>query len=223
MNPVMNPAASTALGPLPPFPPEPPFPPGPPRTPWQPESRPPAPGPVSASASLVVGGDWLAERLLDRRVVALSGELDAEAVNRAVGSLALLDADGEEPVQLRLSGVTADLDAALTLIDALDLMTAPVHATALGVLAGPAVAILAVAERRTAGPHATFHLCEPRTPRGMSGREVEALADQQSRQLRRLAERLAEACRRPVDEIAADVHQGAVLDVDEAKDYGLLD
>lgn len=214
---------TAALGPRPPFPPEPPFPPRPPRTPWQPEPRAPAPGPVSASASLVVGSDWLAEKLLDRRVVALSGELDAEAVNRAVASLALLDADNEEPVQLRLSGVTAELAAALTLVDALDLMTAPVHATALGVVTGPAVALLAVAERRTAGPHARFQLSEPRVPRGISGREVEALAAEQARRLRRLAERLAEACRRPVEAVEQDIRAGKVLDAEEAREYGLVD
>src|SRR3954464_11518261 len=104
--------------PRPPPPPQPlpPEPPPLPRTPWQPEPRPAAPGPASASASVVVSGDSLADRLLGQRVIALAGGLDAETVNRAVGSLALLDASGDDPVQLRLSGVSADLDAALTLV-----------------------------------------------------------------------------------------------------------
>lgn len=214
---------NTALGPRPPFPPEPPFPPGPPHSPWQPEPRPPAAPPVSASAALVVEGDWLAERLLDRRMLALAGELDAEAVNRAVASLALLDASGDDPIALRLSGVTADLDTVLTLVDALDLVGAPVHATALGVLTGPAVALVAVAGRRTAGAHATFQLSEPRSPRGLSGREVEALAAERARQLRRLQERLAEACGRPMDDVAADMRAGRVLSAEEARAYGLVD
>ena len=212
---------STTLGPVPPLPPEPPFPPTPPRTPWQPEPRPPVPGPVSASA-VVVGPDWLAERLLDQRVIALAGHLDDDSVNRATASLALLDAAGDEPIALRLSGVSADLDGVLTLIDALDLVGAPVHATTLGLLDGPAVALVAVADRRTAGPHATFRLRQPRA-RALAGREVEAAAAQYTRQLRRLEERLAEACRRPVEEIAADVRTGRVLDAEEARAYGLVD
>lgn len=39
-----------------------------------------------------------------------------------VAELALLDASGDEPVTLRLSGVSADLDVALTVVDALDMM-----------------------------------------------------------------------------------------------------
>jgi ATP-dependent Clp protease, protease subunit len=213
--------------PVPPGPPDPPFPPRPPdwpRTPWSPEPRPPAPAPSSASATVVVDTtDWLAERLLQQRVVVLSGHLDAEVANRTVAELALLDASGDGPVRLQLSGVDADLDAALTLVDALDLMGAPVHATALGTLTGPAVAVLAVADRRAAGAHATVHLCEPRAPRGLPGREVEGWAAEHARQLHRLHERLAEACRRPVEQIAADLRAGTLLDVPEARAYGLLD
>jgi ATP-dependent Clp protease protease subunit len=210
--------------PQPPQPPQPPFPPEPlPHPPWQPVPRSAPTGPVSASASVVFQRDWLAERLLDQRIVALAGELDAETVNRTVASLALLDADGDERVHLRLSGVSGDLDAVLTLVDALDLVAAPVHATALGMLAGPVVALLAVADHRVVGAHAVLQLTEPRAPRGLSGREVEAAAEQRAHGLRRLQERLATACRRPVEEIAADMRAGRVLGAEEARAYGLAD
>jgi ATP-dependent Clp protease, protease subunit len=209
---------------FPPLPPHPPEPPRPRHDPWHPEPRPPAPGAASASAALVVGGgDWLAERLFDQRVVTLSGELDTDAVNRAVAELALLDATGNDPVRLRLSGVGVDLEGALTLVDALDLVGVPVHATSLGTLSGPAVAVLAVADRRVAGAHAMVRLCEPRAPRGVPGYEVEAWAAEHARQLRRLQERLAAACGRPVDEVAADMRAGRLLDAEEARAYGLVD
>ena len=209
---------------FPPLPPNPPEPPRPRHDPWHPEPRPPAPGAASASAALVVGGgDWLAERLLAQRVVTLSGELDTDAVNRAVAELALLDATGDDPVRLRLSGVGADLEGALTLVDALDLVGVPVHATSLGTLSGPAVAVLAVADRRVAGAHAMVRLCEPRAPRGVPGHEVEAWAAEHARQLRRLQERLAAACGRSVDEVAADMRAGRLLDAEQARAYGLVD
>lgn len=209
-------------GTWPPLPPQPPEPPRPRHSPWLPETRPPSAVPPSTSL-VVTGPDWLAQRLFDQRVVALAGELNAETANHAVAELALLDASGDEPVQLRLSGVGADLDTALTLVDALDLMGAPVHATCVGTLTGPAVALLAVAARRTAGRHTTLHLCEPRVPHVLGGREVESLAAEHTRQLRRLQERLAEACGRPADEIAADMRAGKLLTVAEARDYGLVD
>jgi len=212
---------SSTFPPLPPSPPDPPF---PRHTPWLPEPRPMTPGPVSASASMVVSdSDRLGERLLDQRVVLLAGELDDDAVNRAVAALALLDASGDEPVRLRMSGVSADVDTALPIVDALDLMGAPVHATALGRISGPAVALLAVADHRVVGAHAVLHLCEPRSPHGIPGPEAEALAAERTRRLRALQERLAAACRRSVDEIAADMRAGRLLGAQEAEDYGLVD
>jgi ATP-dependent Clp protease, protease subunit len=215
---------SRPLGTHPPLPPQPPEPPVPRHTPWLPEPRPVPPGPVSASASLSVSpGDWLGERLLEQRVVALAGEVDDETVNRTVAALALLDATGDDPVRLQLSGVGADLGSALTLLDALELMGAPVHATAVGTLTGPAIALLAVADRRTAGPHAMLHLCEPRGPHGIRGQELDAWAAEHARQLRRLQERLAAACGRSADEIAADMRTGRLLSAEEARAYGLVD
>jgi ATP-dependent Clp protease, protease subunit len=215
---------SRPLGTHPPLPPQPPEPPVPRPNPWSPEPRPVAPGPVSANASLsVAAADWLGERLLDQRVVALAGELDAETVNRTVAALALLDATGDAPVRLRLSGVGADLGSALTLLDALELMGVPVHATAVGTLTGPAIVLLAVADRRTAGPHAVLHLCEPRGPHGIRGHELDAWAAEHARQLRRLQERLADACGRTADEVAADMRAGRLLDAAEAQAYGLVD
>jgi ATP-dependent Clp protease protease subunit len=80
-----------------------------------------------------------------------------------------------------------------------------------------------VADRRVVGPHAVLQLTEPRTPRGLSGREVEAAAELRSRGLRRLQERLAAACGRAVEQIAADMRAGLVLDADQARSYGLAD
>jgi ATP-dependent Clp protease protease subunit len=202
------------------MPPEPPQ--YPPPSPWRPEPRPPV-VPAPSMQVVVAAEDWLGERLLEQRVVALAGQLDDDAVNRTVAALALLDATGDEPVALRLSSPGVDLDAALTLVDALDLVGAPVHATALGTLAGPAVALLAVADVRIVAPHAVVHLTEPRTPRGLSGREVETAAAQRARQLRRLQERLAEACGQDVDRIAEDMRLGRVLSAEEARAYGLAD
>jgi ATP-dependent Clp protease protease subunit len=169
------------------------------------------------------GTDWLAQRLLDERILALAGELDDATANETVAALGLLDASGDAPVRLRLSGVSAGLGTALTLVDALDLMGAPVHATCLGTLTGPAVAILAVADRRIAGRHTTVHLCEPRTVHGIPGRELDALAAEHARQLRRLQERLAAACGRTADDVAADMRAGRMLSAEEAQAYGLLD
>jgi ATP-dependent Clp protease, protease subunit len=209
----------------PPLPPRPPFPAPPPGTPWRPEPKPPtAPSIVPGwSVTIDAGPDWLGERMAAQRVVMLSGVVDRETANRAVATLALCDATGDDPVLLHLIDVSAELDVALMLVDALDLVGAPVHASTLGLLDGAAVAILAVADRRIAGRNASVQLREPPPPRGFAARELETHAEHHRRRLRRLQERIAAACGQPVEAVAADMRAGRLLDVDAARVYGLLD
>lgn len=202
-----------------------PLPPAPRRAPWQPGPRPPAPPPATQSQFTIVGTnqDWLDERLLERRMVSLSGWLDSAAVNRAAASLALLDASGDDPIGLRLYDVDADLDVALTLLDIVDLVGVPLHATCLGELRGAAVAILAVADHRVAGPHATLHLREPRTHLCGHAGEVTIHAEDHRRRLRLLQERIAGACRCTVEAVVTDMRKGRILTAEQARGYGLVD
>lgn len=193
-------------------------------TPWQPDPQPPAaPTTPSQSAIIDTGADWLAERMLEQRMVTLSGSLDSAAANRAAASLALLDASGDDPIELRLCDVDADLDVAFTILDALDLVGVPLHVTCLGELRGAAVAILAVADHRAAGPHATVHLREPRTYLGGHPDNVATHAEDHRRRLRQLQERLAEACHRTVDAVVVDMETGRILTAEQALGYGLID
>lgn len=193
-------------------------------TPWQPDPQPPAaPTTPSQSAIIDTGADWLAERMLEQRMVTLSGSLDSAAANRAAASLALLDASGDDPIELRLCDVDADLDVAFTILDALDLVGVPLHVTCLGELRGAAVAILAVADHRAAGPHATVHLREPCTYLGGHPDNVATHAEDHRRRLRQLQERLAEACHRTVDAVVVDMETGRILTAEQALGYGLID
>ncbi|MFD6856129.1 hypothetical protein ACFWCF_02095 [Rhodococcus sp. NPDC060090] len=63
--------------------------------------------------------------------------------------MALLDADGDDPVQLWFCDVDADLEVTLTLLDFLDLMGVEIHAICLGELVGAGVALLTAADMRT--------------------------------------------------------------------------
>jgi len=188
------------------------------------------PAPTLAAAELTVAvalrglASGLAGRAPPRPAGGVPGRpLDAEAANRAAASLALLDTSGDDPVELRLCDVDTDLDIALTLVDTLDLMGVPVHATCLGEVVGPAIAILAVADYRTAARHATLHLREPRPRWSGHAGDIATHAEHHQRRLRLLQERIARACRRSVDAVAADMRTGRILTAEEAHGYGLVD
>ena len=117
-----------------------------PRVPRVPGPDPNAPGLGSSPGSRLPLE--LADRLLSRRIVLLSGRMDQEVSTATVARLMLLDADSGEPVDLHLSCPDGDLGASLVLAEAIDLLRAPVTAVLLGNVGGAVVAVVAAADRR---------------------------------------------------------------------------
>src|SRR5215216_6134017 len=126
--------------------------------------------------------DWVRTRLFEQRTVVVRGELHHEVVGQAAAELMTLDAEGDDTVQLHVDAHGGTYDTAFALVDVIDLLGVPVVATCVGRAEGPAVAVLAVADRRLATPHARFRLTEPREHfQGRAG-EVEGWVEAQAAQ-----------------------------------------
>jgi ATP-dependent Clp protease, protease subunit len=165
-------------------------------------------------------GEWLDAQLFARRIVTLTGLLDDDAATRAAGALTALDAGSAEPIELHLDSPDGALGAAFLVIDTVGLLRAPLRVRCRGQVGGPAIGILAAAERRMAGAHARFRLAQPTarftgTPTELQARSRELLW--------RLSALVGRRCHRPPEEVAEDMRRGLSLDADEALAYGLLD
>ena len=167
--------------------------------------------------------DWLRTRLFEQRTVVVRGELTHELVGQAAAELMTLEAESDATVHLHLDAHGGSYDTAFTLVDVIDLLGVPVVATCVGRAEGPAVAVLAVADRRLATPHARFRLTEPRDAFEGRAAEVEGWVEAQAAQRRRFCERLGEATRHLPDDVAEALRSGRYLDVDEAIRFGLID
>lgn len=209
------------------WPPEvPPFrPPGPPTEPPGPQPM-PAPRPILPSWEEPDPRTFerdVANRLLDQRVVTVSGRLDEATANLVSSELILLGRDDQRaPISLHLSCSDSELDAALGLADAVDLAGAPVHAVVHGTLRGPAVAVLCASARRAAHRHALIVLTVPDASGEGAAARMVSLAEQHAHQVAQLTRRIAEVTGRPEDTVGADLEAGRLLSADEAKDYGLV-
>lgn len=209
-----------------------------PRPEPRPTPQPPPPGPVPWPAPLPSPGHSrvefapspptalaldLADRLLARRIVVLTGPLGREEAGDAVARLMLLDADADEPIQLHLTCPDGDLDAALVLAETVDLLRVPVTAILRGTVGGPVLAVVAAADHVEAHPHCLLVLREPRSTATGRADELAAAADQHARQLADLCARIATATSRNPQEVASDLRSGRVLDAGQAVEYRLVD
>jgi len=215
-----------------PWPPEVPRPPDqppyhPPETPSPPPSPPRVPAPPILPTWEEPDPNWhhrqVLDRLLEQRIVLLTGRLDAQAAERTSAQLLLLDRnDGTRPIELRLSCREADLDAALALAAAVDLTRAEVHAVVTGTVSGPALAVLCAASERAAHRHATFVLALPHASGQGSATTLATQAEEYERAVAQLVERIGAATGREAELVHEDLGSGRVLDAEEARDYGLV-
>lgn len=181
----------------------------------------PSPEPRDADPGLA---PWLAERLFDRRIVFLRGHVTPAAASTAAATLLSLDALGPEPIQLHFAAPDGDLDAVFALIDTIDNLRAPVHAVATAQVGAAAIGVYAVADRRTAYPHARFRLAEPRVS-DIAGTadDVASAAGRHLRALEELLVRVAGATGQPRSRVEDDFSTGVLLTAVQARDYGLVD
>jgi ATP-dependent protease ClpP protease subunit len=161
--------------------------------------------------------------MFDQRVVLLSGALDDTEAARVATELMTLDATGDDAIRMLVNSGEGTLDAAFTLIDVIDLLGVPVHATCIGRGDGPVLGVLAVAERRFAVRHARFRMTLPRDHYYGNADEIAAWSTQRDADIERFATRLAEAVRMTPPAIVEAFHAGRYLDVHDAIRLGFID
>lgn len=200
------------------------------RTPWTPVEPPTPSPPRTPSPMLPMWEEFepprqrdLADRLLDERIIVVSGDLDDQLANRTISQLLVLGRS-RNPIDLHLTCERSQLAAALTLADAIDVVRSPVRAVVRGVLRGPAVAVLCACEHRVAHHNALFILSLPSTGISAgSAQEVVHLSQQLDIQEKQLRTRIAAVTGRSDEQVAQDLGAGRFLTASEAKDYGLVE
>lgn len=169
--------------------------------------------------------ETLGRRLFEQRVVLLHGPVDDVSATRTAAELMTLDADGDDPVTLRVDCGECSLAHALTLMDVVELMGVPVRALCLGQIGEGAVGVVAVCARRAALPNTRFALREPTSvgETAMHVRNVAQWAELRADERDRFCTRLAAAAGRTAEEVRDDLTRGRFLGAADAVKYGLVD
>jgi ATP-dependent Clp protease, protease subunit len=191
--------------------------------------------PVSYRAGMSVSWppDWLdrpvdpVDRLLRRRIVVLSGQIDAERANDVMARLLYLEHESaDEPVELRINSPGGDLTSGLAIVDTMAEVRCPVATTCAGLAASMASVILAVGQRgqRRATRNASVLIHQPWTGQFQGqAADLERAAEYVLRQRARIDDILAEATGQPVERVHRDTERDTWLSAAEAQAYGLVD
>ena len=153
----------------------------------------------------------------------VTGRLDEALAAQAAAQITMLDASGDAPIEVVLSSADGTLGAAFALIDVIDAARAPIRIRGQGLVAGPAIGVLAASDQRSASAHTTFRLSLPAVTLSGTPDQIAAQSEEHRRLLWRFHARLAQATGRAAEDVADDMRRARSLDTREALDYGLID
>ena len=163
------------------------------------------------------------DQLFGRRTVLVATTLDDETASRVAAELMTLDALGDDPIELWVNCAGGTYDAALAVMDVIDLVGVAVQATCLGHAQGPAIGVLAVAHHRAAAPHSHLRFDAPTS--SLSGRvsDVVSAAEELTRRHDDFCRRVARASGQTAEWVAEALRTRRTFEPIEAVRAGLLD
>jgi ATP-dependent Clp protease, protease subunit len=167
------------------------------------------------------------EQLLRRRIVPLSGAIDAAVADDVMARLLYLEGeDPAAPVTLRINSPGGEVLAGLAILDTMAQVSCPVHTTCAGLAASMASVLLAAGERgqRRATLNARVLIHQPWAGQFQGqAADIERAAGEALRLRERIDQLLAAATGQTPARIKADSDRDTWFSAEEALDYGLID
>ena len=163
-------------------------------------------------------------RLLQDRIILLTGEINDNVSSIIVSELLYLDSLNSNDINIYISSPGGSIVSGLAIYDTINMINSKVNTIVIGMAASMAAFILAAGTgKRKALPNAEIMIHQPYG--GMEG--VASDIDIQAKRLLRTKERinqlLALHCKKDIQQIEKDTERDYYMNAKEALDYNLID
>ncbi len=168
----------------------------------------------------------LAMRLLESRVILLSGGVDDRSAQRICSQLLILEAqDAKAPITLMINSGGGSVSSGFAMYDVIQGLSAPVRTVGAGIVASMGVTLfLSVPkDRRFALPNAQYMIHQPLISGTVvaPASDIEINAREMIRTKDKLNHLIAEATGQPLAKVEKDTQRDYWLLADEAVEYGI--
>ena len=165
-------------------------------------------------------------RLLQDRIIMLSGEVNDDIASLVVSQLLFLESqDPKKDISLYINSPGGVVSSGLAIYDTMNYIKCDVSTICMGLAASMGSFLLAggAKGKRLALPNAEIMIHQPAG--GAKGQETEIriVAEQMLKTRERLNRILSENTGKPFDVIAVDTERDNYMTAEEAKEYGLID
>ena len=168
----------------------------------------------------------LYSRLLEDRIIFLSGPIDDNVANTVVAQLLYLE--GKDPTKdicLYINSPGGSVSAGLAIYDTMNYIKCDVSTICMGMAASMGAFLLSSGAKgkRFALPNAEVMIHQPLGGTQGQASDIKIAAEHILRTKARLNRIMAENCGRPVSDLERDTDRDNWLTAEQAKEYGLID
>ena len=165
-------------------------------------------------------------RLLEDRIIFLSGEIDDAVANTVVAQLIYLEAkDPQKDISLYINSPGGSVSAGLAIYDTMNYIKCDVSTICIGMAASMGAFLLSSGQKgkRFALPNSEIMIHQPLGGAQGQASDIKIAAEHILRTKQKLNEILAKNSGRPLAEIERDTDRDNYLSAAEAQAYGLID
>ena len=168
----------------------------------------------------------LPSRLLEDRIIFLTGEVNDASANAVIAQLIYLEGkDPTKDISLYINSPGGSVSAGLAIYDTMNYIKCDVSTICMGMAASMGAFLLSSGAKgkRFALPNAEVMIHQPLGGTQGQASDIKIAAEHILRTKARLNRILAENCGRPVSDLERDTDRDNWLTAEQAREYGLID
>ena len=165
-------------------------------------------------------------RLLDDRIIFITGEIDDNVANTVVAQLIYLEGkNADKDISLYINSPGGSISAGMAIYDTMQYIKCDVSTICVGLAASMGAFLLSAGAKgkRMCLPNSEVMIHQPLS--GVQGQvtDIQITATHVTKIKKRMNEMLAKNCNQPLEKIEQDVERDNWMNAQEAKEYGLVD
>lgn len=168
----------------------------------------------------------LASRLLEDRIIFLSGEVNTDLANYVIAQLIYLEArDPHKDIALYINSPGGSVTDGMAIFDTMNYIKCDVSTICIGLAASMGAFLLSSGTKgkRYALPNSEIMIHQPLGGAQGQASDIKIVADQIIKTKRRLNSILAANSGKPLEQVEKDTDRDNYLSAEDAKEYGLID
>lgn len=165
-------------------------------------------------------------RLLEDRIIFISGEINTDLANLVIAQLLFLEAkNNTKDISLYINSPGGEVDAGLAIYDTMNFIKSKVNVICVGLCASMAAVLLSSGEKgkRYALPHSRIMIHQPLGGAQGQASDIKIQAEQILKIKDLINEILSKNTGKDIKQIEKDTNRDYYLTPEEALEYGLID